>query len=443
MTMAQSTNPSRFAPAQSNPGSAAAQKAQEIAAKLSQTLTGQPYVANVAGSVSVTMDIPVEKVGLVIGRSGSTIREIQDTSGTRLQLDSFGEPTRQLRIIGSRENVEAAKNRLQALISQPTLGGYQAFRPTKTMQIPSECVGFVIGKGGETIKRISQETGCRLQVEDDEEARRLGHTPPMPGHQNLHLIGSSDSVSRAEGAVIELLEKKQRSMGRGGYNGQQTQAYQLRTQPYPAYAPAQYAQVAQQAYTLAPQGYAPNQIQGYGSYAPQAVYPSYAPQIPQQQTALGYPQTYTSTAPQAYPYPQSQQAAPAGQLPGYTPAPISSTQGYLPNAQQAAVGEPPVDKQNAVGMSNGQQMPVGIPPNGVYAGMPPNGQFMPPAGMPNIQQGGPIGAPQPTMSQMGPVPPPMNQPSHLNKTADMKQMANPAGSSQCQANVAGIEGLSN
>lgn len=442
MTMAQSTNPSRFAPFQPNPGSAAAQKAQEIAAKLSQTLTGQPYVAN-AGSISITMDIPVEKVGLVIGRAGTTIREIQDTSGTRLQLDSSGEPTRQLRITGSRESVEIAKNRLQTLLCQPTLGTYQAFRPTKTMQIPSECVGFVIGKGGETIKRISQETGCRLQVEDDDEARRLGHTPPVPGHQNLHLIGANDSVSRAEGAVLELLEKKQRSMGRGGYNGQQTQAYQLRTQPYPAYAPAQYAQVAQQAYTLAPQGYAPNQIQGYGSYAPQAVYPSYAPQIPQQQTALGYSQTYTSTAPQAYPYPQSQQASPAGQLPGYPPAPLLSTQGYLPNAQQAAVGAPPVDKQHAVGMSNGQQIPVGIPPNGVYAGMPPNTQFMPPAGMPNMQQGDGIGAPQPTISQMGPLPPPMNQPSHLNKTAEIKQMSNSPGSSQCQVNVAGIEGLSN
>jgi len=441
--MAQTANSSRFAPPQYNPGAAAAAKAQEIAAKLSQTLTGQPYVNN-PGSISITMNIPVEKVGLVIGRAGTTIRDIQDTSGSRLQLDSTGEPTRLLRITGTRENVEIAKSRLQTLLCQPTLGGgYQPFRPSKTLQIPSECVGFVIGKGGETIKRISQETGCRLQVEDDDEARRLGHTAPAPGHQNLHLIGSVDSVSRAEASVMDLLEKKQRSMGRGGYNGQQTQAYQLRAQPYPTYSPIQYAQAAQQAYAFAAQGYAPNQMQGYGSYAPQAVYPSYAPQIPQQQTALGYPQTFTPTVPQAYPYPPSQQPPPAGQIPGY-PAPPLPSQGYVPNVQQPPPGgEAPGAKQVTAGVPNGQQMPAGIPPNGVYAGVPPNAQFMSPSGIPNMQQVGHIGNPQTPMSQMGPLQPPINQPPHVNKTADMNQMPNSVASPQCQANTAGSEGRPN
>jgi len=435
--MAQAAH-SRFAQTQSHPGDAAAVKAQEIAAKLSQTLTGQQPYLNNTGSVSITMDIPVAKVGLVIGRAGTTIRNIQDTSGSRLQLDSTGEPTRLLRITGTQESVEMAKSRLQTLLCAPTLsGGFQPFRPSKTIQIPSDCVGFVIGKGGETIKRISQETGCRLQVEDDEEAKRLGHTPPVPGHQNLHLIGTNDAVARAEASVMDLLQKKQRSMGRGGYNGQQTQAYQLRAQPYPAY-PAQYAQVTQQAYTVAPQGYAPQQMQGYGSYAPQAMYASYAPQIPQQQ----YPQAYTA-APQAYTYPPPQQpAAPAGQAPGYQTQ-ILNPQGYLPNVQQPAVGEAPGDKQTTAAMPNAQQIPAGMPPNGAYTGIPPNAQFMSQPGMPNMQQVGHAGAAPSPISQMGPSQPPMNQPPPINNTVNMNQMPNSVASPQVQVNPAGSEGRPN
>jgi len=434
--MAQAAH-SRFAQIQSNPGDAAAVKAQEIAAKLSQTLTGQQPYLNNTDSVSITMDIPVEKVGLVIGRAGTTIRNIQDTSGSRLQLDSTGEPTRLLRITGSQASVEMAKSRLQNLLCAPTLaGGFQPFRPSKTIQIPSDCVGFVIGKGGETIKRISQETGCRLQVEDDDEAKRLGHTPPVPGHQNLHLVGTNDAVARAEASVMDLLQKKQQSMGRGGYNGQQPQAYQLRAQPYPAY-PAQYAQVTQQAYAVAPQGYAPQQMQGYGSYAPQAMYASYPPQIPQQQ----YPQAYTA-APQAYSYPPPQQpAAPAGQAPGYQ---TQIPQGYLPNVQQPAVGEAPGDKQTTAAMPNAQQIPAGMTPNGAYTGIPPNAQFISQPGMPNMQQVGHTSAAPSPINQMGPSQPPMNQPPPINNnTVNMNQMPNPVASPQVQVNPAGSEGRPN
>jgi len=241
--------------------------------------------------------------------------------------------------------------------------------------------------------------------------------------------------------VMDLLEKKQRSMGRGGYNGQQAQPYQLRAQPYPAYATAQYAQVAQQTYTLTPQGYAPNQMQGYGSYAPHAVYPSYATQIPQQQAALGYPQTYTPTAPQAYPYPPSQQPPPPGQLPGYPPAPALATQGYVPNPQQPAVGNAPGTEQSTAGMPPVQQMPGGIPPNQAYAGIPPNAQFITPSGIPgNMQQVAPMGTTQPTINLGPPMQPPMTQPPQVNKAADMTQTSNVANSSQFQRNPAGSEG---
>jgi len=376
---------SRFAPPANatNAASLAAQKAQEIAAKLSKTLTGIPSARSTqawpvqggGGGNSVIVNVPVEKVGLVIGKSGTMIREIQESSGARLQLDSTGEPTRILRISGPAQSVEIAKARVEGLISQTTYAT-RISRPSKTIQIPSQCVGFVIGKGGETIKKISQDTRCRMQIETEEEALRLGHTAPMPGHQNLQLVGSQEAVNHAEAVVAELLQRKQGNMGNAGgsYGATQQQGYQLRTQPYPAYMPPQgYAQLPQQAYALPAQGYQQNQMQGYGAYTPQ--YAAYASQAAPPQSVPGYPQPGTPATQQPYmPYQAPQQSATGNQQTG-------QPQGQ--NPQQPSAGQIPGAQSS---MQNAQHINPGhMAPNfqqGNAAGVGPNPQAMPPAYMP-------------------------------------------------------------
>jgi len=439
--MAQLGNSSRFAPASniSNTAAAAAQKAQEIAAKLSMTLTGKSSSGGVqqvypvlGGGNSVTIDIPVEKVGLVIGKAGSMIREIQQSSGARLQLDSTGEPTRVLRISGFGQSVEIAKARIEGLINQPTFT-MRTWKPTKTLQIPCECVGFVIGKGGETIKRISQETKCRMQIEDDEEATRLGHALPTPGHQNLHLIGSNEAVSNAEAQVTDLLQRKQGFGGSGGisYNPYQQPAPQLRAQPYPAYIPQQgYAQIAQQAYPPSTQVYPPNQMQGYGAYTPQ--YAAYTPRPAEVQPAPGYPPSYTPATPQTYSaYPsQAQQSATVGQYPAQ-PQNLQPTQTYQQNPQQTPAEVTPygqsgiqnVQHTNPGNMGHNLQQTAGagMVQNPQETSAPPtqlstpqmNPDMLSGVGMPNINQYGQIGLqPHPGQSPQVNQTPNMNQAPH-------------------------------
>jgi len=454
MSMAQLGNSSRFAPAPniSNSAAAAAQKAQEIAAKLSMTLTGksssgvaqQHSYPVLGGSSSVTIDIPVEKVGLVIGKAGSMIREIQQSSGARLQLDSTGEPTRVLRISGFGQSVEMAKARIEGLINQPTFQS-RSWKPTKSLQIPCECVGFVIGKGGETIKRISQETGCRMQIEDEEEAKRLGHALPTPGHQNLHLIGNNEAVSNAEAQVRDLLQRKQGFGGGGGlsYNAYQQPVSQLRAQPYPAYIPQQgYAQLAQQAYPASTQMYPPNQMQGYGAYTPQ--YAAYPPQPAEVQPATGYPPSYPPATPQTYStYPsQTQQSATLGQYPAQqqnlqptptyqqnpqqTPAEVNPYgQSGIQNAQHTNPGNMGHNLQQTAGagMVQNPQETSASPTQLSNPQMSPN--MLSGAGMPNINQYGQIGL----QSHPGQSP-------QVNQTPNMNQAPH-AGAHQYQQPRAG------
>jgi len=448
MTTRTTANTNRFADAPTNTDetAAAAKKAQEIAAKLSQTLTGMPTeqvrqspAIGAGGSECVTIAIPVEKIGLIIGRSGSTIRNIQDTSGAKLQLDSFGEPTRLLRISGSVQSVDAAKAKVQGLLNQPTYG---AKIPPKTIQIPSEFVGFVIGKGGETIKRISQETGCRLQIENEEQAREAGHNPPIPGHQHLHLIGTEETVSSAERAVKELLERKQKNGfgGGAGYGPHYQQAHTMRAQPYPTYAPNQnYGQFAPQAYMLPPNaipGY-PAQLQGYGSYVPQSALTGYPPQINQHQAAPGSLQPFQSNIaqpPPSYQF-QAQQPSTSVQQQGYTPNQAVlqySAQGLSSNTQQ--LGFVPQNTQQGMDLQQGpgvtqQQQGMGLPHNTqpqASMAIPNAVQSTNAAVIPNLQQQNHTNAPHI----------PTNQTQNINHPSERNQPQFPTGSQQYLGNTA-------
>lgn len=90
---------------------------------------------------------------------------IQDT-----QQVSMG--PKPLRITGSAEKVEQAKRVVEQLLnSEDGNGANQAARPgpksIREVIVPRASVGIIIGKGGETIKKLAQETGAKIQFKPD------------------------------------------------------------------------------------------------------------------------------------------------------------------------------------------------------------------------------------------------------------------------------------
>lgn len=37
-------------------------------------------------------------------------------------------------------------------------------RSARILPVPNDCVGLIIGKNGETIRKLHRETGCKIQV---------------------------------------------------------------------------------------------------------------------------------------------------------------------------------------------------------------------------------------------------------------------------------------
>lgn len=79
-----------------------------------------------------------------------------------------------LRITGSVDKVEQAKRMVEQLISDGGPGnsgmvGMLAPKSVGEVIVPRSSVGIIIGKGGETIKRLANESGTKIQFKPDGE----------------------------------------------------------------------------------------------------------------------------------------------------------------------------------------------------------------------------------------------------------------------------------
>ncbi|KAK9109961.1 hypothetical protein Sjap_018021 [Stephania japonica] len=128
------------------------------------------------------MEVPNNKVGVLIGKAGETIRLLQFSSGAKIQItrdseaDSYSS-TRSVEIIGTLESINKAEKLIKDVIAEAEAGGSpslvakgfgsaQASGPSEQIQIqvPNEKVGLIIGKGGETIKSLQTRSGARIQL---------------------------------------------------------------------------------------------------------------------------------------------------------------------------------------------------------------------------------------------------------------------------------------
>ncbi|SPO05289.1 related to P element somatic inhibitor [Cephalotrichum gorgonifer] len=213
------------------------------------------------GEDHVQIMVPDPTVGLIIGRGGETIRDLQERSGCHINIVGETKSMNGLRpvnLIGTPEAAQKAKDFIMEIVDSDSRGEGGAVRkglPGKgdappyddrrgggtpnamygggmhgsgmhgggmhgggggghggdgkvhdTIRVPSEAVGMIIGKRGDTIREIQNITGCKINVAQssgDGEVER-----------EIALIGTPDSISQAKQAIDEKIDAV-RSKGSG------------------------------------------------------------------------------------------------------------------------------------------------------------------------------------------------------------------------------------
>lgn len=195
---------------------------------------------------SLQIMVPDRTVGLIIGRGGETIRDLQERSGCHVNI--VGETKsvngyRPVNLIGSAVSQRHAKDLIFEIVESDQKGiSIKELRARNEdphnkindkIMVPGDAVGMIIGKGGETIRDMQDRTNCKINVS------------PASGRdieREIGLIGTRSAIDAAKRAILEKVDTVQaRSRGQepssygGGYAATGANAYPASTTtPVPA-----------------------------------------------------------------------------------------------------------------------------------------------------------------------------------------------------------------
>lgn len=149
--------------------------------------------------VALDVRIPKESVGIVIGRQGSNIREIQSKTETRINFkDEMETETHRVACIrGLPDDAQMAEILIhQTIANQPRL-------ETLELHVPLRAIGRIIGRNGDTIRSLQMNAGCKIEVE------RGGEERDPDGKKKVTIKGTSHQIELAKSMVIEKVAEEE------------------------------------------------------------------------------------------------------------------------------------------------------------------------------------------------------------------------------------------
>ncbi|KAH8811653.1 hypothetical protein F5884DRAFT_750020 [Xylogone sp. PMI_703] len=180
------------------------------------------------GEDTMQIMVPDRTVGLIIGRGGETIRDLQERSGCHVNIVGEQKSVNGLRpvnLIGTREAAAHAKDLIMEIVESDSKNaankdrvpqrdqgrdaGSGAEKINDSIFVPSDAVGMIIGKGGETIKDMQSTTGCKINVSQT--------SGPGEVEREIGLVGSREAIAAAKRAIGDKVEAVQAKNG-GGRN---------------------------------------------------------------------------------------------------------------------------------------------------------------------------------------------------------------------------------
>ncbi|CAM9462757.1 unnamed protein product [Chrysoparadoxa australica] len=133
---------------------------------------GAPYSSE-SGAVTLSMKLPDDKIGLIIGQKGANLKGFQSRNNCTIQIppepDADDPKSRTITVSAtSQESAERCVGEINTVLAAGPGGGLAlGAMPGQTQvhtQIPNDKVGLIIGKGGASIKDLQARTGARVHI---------------------------------------------------------------------------------------------------------------------------------------------------------------------------------------------------------------------------------------------------------------------------------------
>jgi len=173
-----------------------------------QAASGSNGTTLAEGEVEEVCEVPDRHIGRVIGKGGQTVRTIQGISSTHIDIPNEcapGTDMRMVKIRGTPNNISYCRKIIAEYVSKgedasmplPSESEVDPTKPItcKTIEVPDEHVGRIIGKGGATVRMIQDAHHCHVDI---------AKAPPAGSQQReVKITGVPDSIAATEALIMQ------------------------------------------------------------------------------------------------------------------------------------------------------------------------------------------------------------------------------------------------
>eukprot|EP00929_Paragymnodinium_shiwhaense_P021428 TRINITY_DN1397_c0_g1_i3.p1 TRINITY_DN1397_c0_g1~~TRINITY_DN1397_c0_g1_i3.p1 ORF type:complete len:542 (+),score=229.84 TRINITY_DN1397_c0_g1_i3:109-1626(+) len=148
-------------------------------------------------SITVTVTVPEEKLGVVIGPKGSKIKFLEEQTGVK----RIGTSGTTVTIRGDPEKVPLAKKAIEDLVEKGyTELSYENFAEGSVM-VPENRIPDIIGRGGEVVRTIKEKLNVEINIPKPPAGAKKGKSQKI----KVDIVGSADSVNTCKEVISNIL----------------------------------------------------------------------------------------------------------------------------------------------------------------------------------------------------------------------------------------------
>jgi transcription antitermination factor NusA-like protein len=140
---------------------------------------------------NVEVRVPKEHHGVIIGKEGSKLRQLEQEYLCRIFMPGRDEKSDIIRIVGPGEKIAGAAQRIR------DISGEAAKQGSEAVEIPRSFYPWIRGPFNETLDRISTETGAKINI-----------PPPSAKNETIHITGTREGVDKAAAELRKIYESK-------------------------------------------------------------------------------------------------------------------------------------------------------------------------------------------------------------------------------------------
>lgn len=155
-----------------------------------------------------------EEGGWIVGRQGISVQELQQSTGAHIEVAQQRESARlglQLgdtvaQISGDSSAIVEGVHAVMSALDAKSTGQAVSSR----LLVPADTVGFLIGKGGQTVQEVQSKSGASVEFARDSQV--LG-----TNERALNIVGTAKTRTAAVIALLEKVDECRANQGRAGF----------------------------------------------------------------------------------------------------------------------------------------------------------------------------------------------------------------------------------